>query len=126
MAPRGKLATGTGPLRNADFLENIEGPIGKSYPHLPEAHPKVILSHDLLDIRRCDILVACLLDTDKVSIGTVAEINYAKALGKTIITVMELSGNIHDHPFVTEQSDYIVETVSEAAEIVNDLLGEGI
>lgn len=113
------------PMRHEGHLAEIKGPLANEYPKSLFSHPKMIVAKDFLDIRMSDIVVVYLLGAAKVSIGTMVEIGYAKALGKTIVTIMEPE-NLHTHPFVTEVSDVVCASVDEAATIVNSLLSEGI
>lgn len=113
------------PMRHEGHLAEIKGKLAKEYPEHLFSHPKMIVSKDLLDIDVSDIVVANFLGAKKASIGTVSEMGYARAKGKTIITIME-KGNIHEHPFVTELSNAVVTSLSDAVAIVNSLLSEGV
>lgn len=113
------------PMRHEGHLAELKGTLEHSYPENLFSHPKMIVAKDFLDIQRSDIIVANFLSPTRVSIGTLVELGYAKALGKTIVVIME-KGNIHDHPFVREVADTIVESVSDAATVVNSLLSEGV
>lgn len=113
------------PMRHEGHLAEIKGKLAKEYPEHLFSHPKMIVSKDLLDIDMSDIVVANFLGAKKPSIGTVSEMGYAYAKGKTIITIME-KGSIHDHPFVTELSSAVVNNMDDALAIVNSLLSEGV
>ena len=113
------------PMRHEGHLAEIKGPLDKMYPDNLFSRPKMIVAKDFLDISMSDILVAYLQGAEKVSIGTMVELGYAKALGKTIVVIME-ANSVHDHPFVTEVADTVVDNLSEAIVIVNSLLSEGI
>ena len=90
------------------------------------SHPKMIVSKDFLDIEECTIMVANFLEAQKVSQGTLIEMGYAHALGRTIITVAPPQDKIHNSPFIEVISNVIVPTVKDAAIIVNSLLSEGV
>lgn len=90
------------------------------------SHPKMIVSKDFLDIERCQIMVVNLIGASKVSQGTLVEYGYAKAKGKTIVTIMEKEGNPHTTPFISVVSDVVVETLEDAAMVVNSLMSEGV
>lgn len=113
------------PMRHEGHLAEVKGPLDKEYPDNLFSHPKMIVAKDFLDINTSDIVLVYLLDATKVSIGTMVELGYAKARGKTIVTVMQ-KGNLHEHPFVTEVSDAVVETLEDAVAICDSLLSEGI
>lgn len=113
------------PMRHEGHLAEVKGKLAKEYPEHLFSHPKMIVSKDLLDIDMSDIVVAFFLGAKKASIGTVAEMGYAKAKGKTIVTIMEPE-NVHNHPFVTELSNAVVGSLGDAIAIVNSLLSEGV
>ncbi len=88
---------------------------------------KAIVTRDYNDVTRTGCMLANLLGVSKVSIGTMVEFGFAHANRKPIIMVMEKDGlNPHDHGFVTEIAGYWVETLEEAAFIVQHLCGGGI
>lgn len=113
------------PMRHEGHLAELKGPIEHAYPENLFSHPKMIVAKDFLDIDESTIMIVNLLGAQKVSQGTVAEMGYAYAKGKTIITVRE-EGNVHNSPFVSEMSDAVVPTLELAAAITNSLLSEGI
>lgn len=121
----GSYHTMLSPMRHEGHLAEVKGPLEKQYPDNLFSRPKMIVAKDFLDIKMSDIIVVHLLDAVKVSIGTMVELGYAKALGKTIVTIMQ-PGNMHEHPFVTEVSDAVVENLDDAVAIVDSLLSEGI
>jgi nucleoside 2-deoxyribosyltransferase len=102
------------------------------------SHPKMIVTKDFLDIDACTIMVVNLLEAKKVSQGTLIEYGYAKAKGKTIITIASVDptndgitpsvsiDTVHNTPFLGVISDVIVPTLKDAAIIVNSLLSEGV
>lgn len=115
------------PMRAKEFLDNDQS-LGCTGVELDKighalARPLGILARDSNDVRNRDAIVACFLGaTDRVSIGTVWEIGHARALNKPIIVVMEPTGNIHDHVFITHSAGYVVDTLDEAALICGTLL----
>lgn len=113
------------PMRHEGHLAEVQGPLDVHYPQNLFSRPKMIVAKDFLDIDRSDIMVVCLLDARRVSIGTMVELGYARAKGKTVVTIMA-DGNLHDHPFVRENSDVVVDNVADAAKIVNSLLSVGL
>lgn len=113
------------PMRHEGYLAEIKGKLDKAYPEHLLSHPRMIVSKDMLDIRESTIVVANFLGAKKASIGTISELGYAYANGKTIITIME-KGSVHDHPFITELSNAVVSTLEDAVAIVSSLLSEGV
>lgn len=90
------------------------------------SHPKLIVSKDFLDIEESTIMVVNLLGASKVSQGTLVEMGYAHALGKTIVTIMDEGDKIHNSPFIPVISNVIVHSLEQAIVIVNSLLSEGV
>lgn len=78
--------------------------------------PKTILTRDRWDATRCDILLANLLDADRVSIGTVMEIAWADAHRIPIVLVAK-EGDYHDHAMINECVGVKVPTLEEAVNI---------
>lgn len=87
---------------------------------------KIIVEKDKLDISNCDIMLVNFLEATKVSVGSVAEMGMAYAMGKTIIVVMQDTGNPHDHPFVTEPAALRLDNLDDAIYAINSLLSEGV
>lgn len=90
------------------------------------SRPKMIVAKDYLDIDESTIVVINLLGATKISQGTIAEVGYATAKGKTIIVIREPEGNIHNTPFISEAASAVVGSCWEAAQLVNSLLSEGL
>lgn len=89
------------------------------------SHPKMIVTKDFLDIDESTIMVVNLIGAQKISQGTLIEMGYAFAKGKTIITVTD-DKNVHNSPFIGVISHVIAPTLKDAAIIVNSLLSEGV
>lgn len=137
------------PMRHEGHLAEVKGPLDPAgqLNHFFSGS-KIIFEKDMLDIQRCDLMLVNLLDATKVSIGTVAEIGMAAALGKKIILVIEDAGsvpigeyrsgydqsdiqvdygsNVHEHPFVTVPASLRLNNLDDAVHAVNSLLSEGL
>ena len=113
------------PMRHEGHLAETVGVIGDDQPAHFFAGARIIVEKDMLDIRRCDLVLVNLLGATKVSIGTVSEMGMAFAMDKTIITVIE-PDNIHQHPFVTETSSLVLDNLDDAIYAINSLLSVGI
>jgi nucleoside 2-deoxyribosyltransferase len=74
---------------------------------------RAVVSSNKYRIDRCDIVLA-MLDSQRVSIGTVSEILYAKNKGKFVIGVAPAGWA--KHPWITEHIDVSVKTVDDAIE----------
>lgn len=114
------------PMRHEGHLAEIKGTLEKEYPTHYFSGARVIVEKDMLDIKRSDIMLVNLLGAQRVSIGTVSEIGMAMTMGKTIVLVMEDSGNVHDHPFVTIPAALRLNNLQDAVDAINSLLSEGI
>lgn len=157
MAFAGQLEQGItvlSPMRQEAHLEGTTAlPARGSGPF---ASDEALVLKDFTDIKNCDLMVVNVLGAKKVSIGTVAEIGMAHALGKPIILIIEpansvvikagqqnwydletgmladpgypptYGSNIHDHPFVTGPATWRVQTVDEAVALTNAFLSEGL
>jgi hypothetical protein len=76
---------------------------------------------DHFDATRCGVVLANLLGTDRVSIGTVMEIAWCYEARVPLVVVMEEDGNPHDHPMVNEAASYRVTTLDQAVGVIADL-----
>jgi nucleoside 2-deoxyribosyltransferase len=116
---------GLSPLRAKAYLEN-ETTIGDCYDSqngvaTPLSTSRGIMTRDFFDCQNCDIVLANLLGTEKVSIGTVMEIAWAHAFNKPLILVLE-DNNIHEHAMIREATGFRVKTIDEAILIANAIL----
>ncbi len=112
---------GLSPLRAKDYLKS-ETEIGDSYEDTPLSSSRGIMTRDFFDCQNCDIVLANLLDTKKVSIGTVMEIAWAYAFNKPLILVLEHEGNVHEHAMIREATGFRVDTVDKAISVANAVL----
>jgi len=67
----------------------------------PIATDHAIVTRDRWMVGQGDILFCNLLESKRVSIGSMMELAWARELGKHVVLVME-TGNIHEHAFVME------------------------
>lgn len=79
----------------------------------PLSTNRAIVGRDRWMVQQSDIVLANLLGSKQVSIGTVSELAWAFDAKKHVIVVME-KDNIHRHAFVLEFADVIFETTEEA------------
>ncbi len=125
---RSKLSpgiVGLSPLRAKTYLEG-EKAIGDCYDsqngvETPLSTSRGIMTRDFFDCRNCDIVIANLLNTKIVSIGTVMEIAWAYALQKPLILVLD-DNNLHEHSMIREATGFRVSTIDEAINIANAIL----
>ena len=114
------------PLRGKDYLAN-ETSIGDSYEQHTMSSQRGIFARDFHDATTRDLLFVNLLDTQRVSIGTVMEIAWANCSRVPIVLAMteknsDGSKNMHDHSMLREACPLIVPTLEEAVHITKRLL----
>lgn len=112
-------------LKDENMTDEVLADFQKRNGHI-FSHPKMIVAKDLLDIKMSDIILVNFLGATTVSKGTIHEMGYAQALGKTIIMVMEPSGNPNDGPFQRESASATVTSLHDASLIINSLLSRGL
>ena len=88
----------------------------------PLSTQKGIMTRDFFDCQRADLIIANLLDSRKVSIGTCMEMAWAFAKHTPVIAIMEEEGNPHDHAMIRETIGFRVTTVEEAIELAKAIL----
>lgn len=109
------------PLRGKTYLDGVDN-ISASYEDYVLSSARGITTRDYNDCKRCDILVANFLGSTKISIGTVMEIAWAKSFQTPVIMIMEETGNIHEHPMISECVGFRVKTLKKAADIAKVVL----
>ena len=78
---------------------------------------------DFNDLKRSDVILACFLGADKVSLGTCLEMGAAWVLGIPVVTVME-EDNVHNnHPMLNDIEVAQFRTVEQACEFIHSFLG---
>ncbi len=113
------------PMRGKDYLSDEEV-ISESYENIPLSSQHGIVTRDRNDVSRCDVVVGYLARSQEVSIGTVFEYAWAYLLRKPTVTIVNDSiwnGNVHNHPFMREATDFLVGDIPEAIHIVELLIG---
>lgn len=115
------------PMRHEGHLAEITGPLAENYPTHLFSHSKMIVNKDFMDIRRSDLMVLNVMGAMKVvSRGSLVELGYAAAIDVPIVLIIEPEGNIHDYPFVIENSMVRLDNLQDAATAVNSLMSEGL
>lgn len=113
--------TSATPMRGKEALKT-RGKITNSYEEFPMSSEAGIYGRDIFDIASCDVLLANLLNTKEVSIGTAMEIQAARDRGKYVLVVME-DDNPHNHPFVRRAASLVVKDMDMALDVLA-VLGE--
>jgi len=111
------------PMCGKSYLRNEIEFKAEGYEH-PLSTNHAILRRDRWMIEKADVIYVNLVrGAERVSIGTVAEMGMAHALGgKHVVTVLP-DDNIHNHSFVLEMSDVVFKTEDEAEEYLGKLAG---
>jgi nucleoside 2-deoxyribosyltransferase len=112
------------PMRGKIYLEKFKDLSGAAdaYSAWPLSTAKGITTRDRFDATRVDLVLANLAGADRVSIGTMIEFGWADAHRRPIVTVMEPTGNVHDHAMVREMAGFIVPTLDEALFVARAIL----
>ena len=110
------------PMRGKYYLKKAETIKGRHQGNKPLSKAKGIVSRDRFDVYNCDIVIMNLKDAKQISIGTMVELGWADAYRKPVILIRDKGDDIHAHAFVDEISSFIVETLEEAADLVNVIL----
>lgn len=79
---------------------------------------KAIITRDYNDVLNCSCIVANLTG-DKISIGTVMEIAWAKVLSKPVVAILNENNNIYDHPMINECLGFQVYSIKDAVKVVS-------
>ena len=79
---------------------------------------KAIITRDYNDVLNCSCIVANLTG-DKISIGTVMEIAWAKSLVKPVVAILNENNNIYDHPMINECLGFKVYSIKDAVKVVS-------
>lgn len=111
------------PMRGKDYLLKEKYLAALGYNETVMSTARGITTRDRFDTIRADMIVANFLGAKKASIGSMIELGWADANRVPVIVIMEKEGNVHDHAMVNEIAGFRVETVEEAAHIVNIALG---
>ena len=86
---------------------------------------KAIHAKNMLDVKSCDLMIACMFaeQIKSISLGTMLEIGWASALGKPIILITD-DDRLKKHPVVKESVNWIVPTLEDAQLIVYGLFND--
>lgn len=100
------------PMRGKDYLNKEKHLKAEGYTY-PLSTDKAIITRDYNDVVSSDVVIANLLGSDRVSIGSCFELAWAFANHIFTIVVME-EDNIHKHSFIKEAATVITNRLQEA------------
>lgn len=117
---------GISPMRFKGYLASLNGPIsahGKDYEHLNVlSTPPAVVTRDRFDTCGADVVLMNLLDSKRISIGTMVELGWADAARVPVVGIMEADGNVHEHMFVSQLVGFRVTTLEEGLRVVKAIL----
>jgi len=116
------------PMRGKEMLKDF-GILtsGKGYPDDAMTSSAGITSRDFNDVRTCDAMIACFLESSGgISGGTFMEYGFAHALQKPIIGIGSADDPNLQHLMAQRVLGWRVDDLVEAANIVSLLLTPGI
>jgi nucleoside 2-deoxyribosyltransferase len=90
---------------------------------------KAVVSRDLWDVARADVVLMNLSGAETISIGCMVELGWARAQNKFVVVVLPLeerrggdgTSNPHDHLFVLEVASAVVDDLPTAASIIESM-----
>lgn len=82
------------------------------------------VNQDLQDIVEADAVILNVLDAERVSLGSMAEMGYAYATLTPVIVVTEGEENIHHHVFTDYMAERIVPDLNSAIEALVEVHAE--
>lgn len=92
-------------------------------PDASIATDRGIIARDHHDTITSTILIVNLLEATSPSIGTISEMAWAYDRRIPVITIMEPSGNPHEHAFVREMTSFRVDSVERAIIVAKSIMG---
>ncbi len=106
------------PMRDKEDLKKSPT-ISHVFPDLPLCQPKAIVTRDLLDIRRADVL---LFNGLQGTVGSAIELGIGYALNKPLVVILEQSDALRAHPFIKDLPGLlVVESLEEAVQVLVSL-----
>lgn len=116
------------PMRGKEMLKDW-GVLtsGAGYPDNAMTSPEGITSRDFNDVKTCDAMIACFLESGgRLSGGTFMEFGFAHALQKPMIGIGPADDPNLQHLMAQRVLGWRVDTLEEAANIVSLLLTPGL
>lgn len=114
------------PMRGTAHLANEER-LGHTYDADPMTTAKGITATCMRDCLTCDAMIVNVthVKPNKLSAGTLIEMGWVSSRMTIPIILVCEEGNVHrEHPIISTLSDYVVERLSTACELVNILLSQ--
>lgn len=115
---------GMSPMRGKDYLRG-ETRIQHTYEDTLMSGQRQIFDRDFHDCTTCDVLLVNLAGAEKVSIGTMFELAWAKQKQTPVVLILPENDPWHDHPFVREAASFRVPDLDTALRVVVRILLPG-
>ena len=110
------------PMRAKEYLKQ-EGILTGSYPKGGLfSSSRNIMTRDFFDATTSDVILANLLGSEKVSIGTVMEMAWAYQARIPLVVAMENEKNCHEHPMLDEAYGFRCSSLADAVFVVKRIL----
>jgi hypothetical protein len=113
-------------MRFEEELEGEDNLKAEGYEGNVFSSPRGITARDRYDTQRADVVVSNLLGAKTVSIGSMIEFGWCDSMRIPLVLVMEKEGNIHEHAMVTEMTDFRVDNLDDAVDVVARILTPGV
>lgn len=112
------------PMRGKEALADVEE-FGGEYPDHLLCDASAIITRDLNDVMRSNVIVVKFVHGFKMSIGTPIEVGMSVALNKPIVSIVHPEDAYRKHPFFMGLPRHkVVETEEQAAFFVRSLYPE--
>jgi nucleoside 2-deoxyribosyltransferase len=111
---------GLSPMRGKEYLMHEAILKGTGYDDTLLSNNRAIVTRDRMDVTNSNAVLMNLLGATRVSIGSMVELGWADLHRIPTIVVME-QGNIHEHGFVYELANFVVDNIPDAWSIIKGL-----
>lgn len=124
----GHKIVGYSPMRGKAYLRHEVKLRDGAYNQTIMSNDHSIVARDFNDCRTADAILVNFLDPTMVSIGTILEIGFAKALNVPVVLCIEPYNddpalrNVHDHGMVRDIAGFRCETLDEGLVTIAKLL----
>jgi nucleoside 2-deoxyribosyltransferase len=83
---------------------------------------RAITSKNVFDVKNCDLILCYFPDVERLSLGTLAEMQWAFAWGKPAI-VVTLDDRVRAHPVLRHTAGWLLTDLDEAVDVAVGILG---
>lgn len=83
---------------------------------------RAITSKNVFDVKNCNMMIAYFPDVERISLGTLAEMQWAFAWGNPAI-VVSTDPRVMAHPVLTHTAGWLLHSLDDAVDVVVGILG---